>query len=241
MGIYITHKTETSVSYDIQVFGKIAFVLKITSKKVNGRKVPDESETFFIERRVVDPGAATAHKVEKAKRFLYFTPEYLELLWDDLAKGEPFYDTLGLVHEETSKIKGIAGLDKLNFYRLDGMDHSVWRAGEDTPTSTPIHVDCSVGINDMRYDLDAAEKILAKNPRVTNLKRIVMPYYLTDEYGYDRYALEFSFLFSQKQLNQLYKDHPKECHPGWLRDMLKGHDIDRFNFLRLKRAHKKDR
>ena len=243
MGIYLTHKEEISTSYDVQVFGKIAFVLKITEKKVNGRKAPDESETFFIERRAVEPGTPTAHKIEIAQKLLYFTPDNLELLWDDLAKGEDFFATLSMVQDETDAIKGIVDLDEHNFYYMNPYDHSFWRAGEDTPSSFPIYVDWIVGITDERYDLEAAEKVLRNNPRVTNLERIECK---ECDPGRSQYspvveALVFTFEFSQKQLNQIYRDHPKDCHPGWLKDMLKGFDLDNFNFLKLKRARKKDK
>ena len=243
MGIYLAQRTETSVSYDIQVFGKVALVLKITEKKVNGRKAPDESETFFIERRVVEPGKPTAHKIETAQKLMYFTPDNLELLWDDLAKGEDFFATLSMVQDETDAIKGIVDLDEHNFYYMNPYDHSFWRAGEDTPSSFPIYVDWIVGITDERYDLEAAEKVLQNNPRVTNLKKVDVQrqYYQADGGEVPKHALVFAFEFSQKQLNQIYRDHPKDCHPGWLADRLKGFDLDNFNFLKLKRARKKDK
>jgi len=239
MGIYVTHKTQTNVSYDIQVFGKVALVLKLTETKVNGRKAPDTSETFFIERRIVEPTTPTASKIEKARKLMYFTPENLALLWDELAKNKDWMATLTRVTEETGEIKSFAGLDQHNFYYLNDYDHSFWRAGEDTPTSTPLYIDDIVGVTSDRYDLDAAQKVLENNPRVTNLERVECRNYDGGDYAPVVEALVFAFEFSQKHLNMLYKENPK-CHPGWLKETLKGWDLDNFNFLKLKRARRKD-
>lgn len=234
MSIHLSQKTETLTSYDIQPYGPVAMVRKFVETKVNN-KATSVAETFFVDRRIAEPKKPTPSKVDKAPKFYYLTADDLVDLWVIFESGVECYEVWRNIIAKNDALQGIGGLDKQNFYRMQWEELLLWRAGEDTPTSIPVFVDYSQGITDDKFNLDAAEKTLSLNVRVQNLKRISIPYYNKEE-GQE-YALQFSYEFSQKGWNELYRNfRGPGCFLSWVRENLKGWRLDEHNPLKLKKA-----
>jgi hypothetical protein len=110
----------------------------------------------------------------------------------------------------------------------------------DIPLSPTYYIHYIGGVTNTNYDLNKAEAILKKDPRVSRLKLIEIPYYNQEENH--THALEFLVQLSQKDYDKVVRYYRDEKKVGFwscrVRESLtSSHDLS-FNTLKLKSALK---
>jgi len=179
--------------------------------------------------------------VEKLDHYTYFTEQEIkniflniqhqkvhELMWDAFIKNP-------------LKVLKEAAANPDRVLRIDTSTYLLYPMGSDIPIPIPLYLDYIEGICDDEYDLDIALDILSKNPWVSELKRVDIPFY-NKECGDE--ALCFKVLLPRDVWDKLIKKCKKNDSVFWscrLHSHLCYKDYIKTDLLKVKSAYKKNK
>lgn len=175
-------------------------------------------EFFFVSRKDFQaalkkhPHGNVVSMIEKLKRYSYYTQKELDSIFKNIqyqAFIDKVYETFGKNSLREIKKDAFNESRVLFFYDYA---HLFYPLDSTMPMSIPYYMDYIKGdVCNNGFDLDKAEAILKKNPWVSEIQRIDIPYYNREE-GKEK-ALQFKVLLPQdvweSMVKRLRKKDPK--------------------------------
>lgn len=232
-----------------------ALIETVTHKDIMAVKIPkelltlaEEDWSFFLDLKQMKSlkiktlDLKTLLKNKELRKYSYYTGPK-DVLAEHPTMPEDKEDDFWEKTISADSLKTIkrADFDTQNLFYFWG-DAGLWYSfrGE-TPLSPYYYIDYIGGVADNYYDLDKAEKILKKNPYVSKIKKIDIPYY-NAEANFTK-AIEFYVKLPQEDHDKLvkyYRDELKE--EFWMvrvkECLASSHSLKPFDILGLKKALK---
>ncbi len=183
------------------------------------------------------------------RRYFYIT-DGLNEFCQSLAKmgfrgGEDFYEKMDRYQQENKiTIINREDFDPEKLIYFSNEDHLVYSFRRDTPRTRAYYIDYIGGVDNESYDLELAEDILRKNPWVSEIEKVDIPYYNCEK-GRNK-AIEFIAHLPQEEYDKLvryFRDEKKDQY--WsvrLKDCFaSSYQLEPFDILGLKAALKEKR
>jgi len=172
------------------------------------------------------------------KRYYYFTDKELKFIFKNIQYQSSLYLIYKAENRNVIELIQKSNFNEDNVLWFDSSCHLFYPVDSDMPMSIPIHVGYIEGVDNEYYDLDRAYKILKGDARVSEIKRIEIPYYNQDD---ATWAIEFKVLLSQKEYNSIVRLCRKQDPEYWmchLKDHLFYKSYLKTDLLKLKPAYR---